>query len=552
MLKALRLLFLGWLSLTTAAEPSAEAQSVPASAASRAIELCAKHHSDSVAGGEIAAPALLVTTSDQTKGWKVDRWVGAAEPAATPRSIFCVRTRTKKAGTYDDGSTGYSVERSVTALSWPDGKVAFVGPAQGDRRRRAGEAGNRALNRVVASFAPMTALHLARSLAVSAVFASSTSAGGVAIDHEGVGCVVADRFPRFEARLHPAENVARARLFFQPEGTSHWYWVPMKDEGAVFAGVLPKPQRQLEGFRYYIDVTDASLTSSRTEEFTPVVASGAAACADRGMAETLGSATVVVGAPRGAPQVPEGFGASGVTTAAAATNGTAGGAAVGAGAAAAAGAGIWATGLVVGGIAAAGAVTAGAVLAGKGNQPPAASILRIEPGGTALVAATEITFTASATDPDGDSLTYTWDFGDGASASGQSARHVYARDGSFDVVLTVRDGAHTVTDRRTIPARSLTGRWVGIGFNVIDFDLIQSGSSFSASGVGTGGAAGTMTSVVGAVANPRVITSSHSAGDFCPGSFTGSANDTITEISGTMSPTAPCTVGPYPYRFTRQ
>src|SRR5688572_25063703 len=78
---------------------------------------------------------------------------------------------------------------------------------------------------------------------------------GVSIDHQGIGCVVAGRFPRFDARLDPAAGVARARVNFRPEGTPHWYWVDMKPEAGLFHGILPKPRKTLHRFSYYIDVT---------------------------------------------------------------------------------------------------------------------------------------------------------------------------------------------------------------------------------------------------------------------------------------------------------
>jgi len=49
-------------------------------------------------------------------------------------------------------------------------------------------------------------------------------------------------------------------------------------------------------------------------------------------------------------------------------------------------------------------------------------------------------FTGSVTDPDsGDTHTYQWDFGDGATDSGQVVSHTYADNGAFTVTLTITD-----------------------------------------------------------------------------------------------------------------
>ncbi len=52
----------------------------------------------------------------------------------------------------------------------------------------------------------------------------------------------------------------------------------------------------------------------------------------------------------------------------------------------------------------------------------------------------EITFTGSASDPGtADTLTYTWDFGDGSTATGQTVTHAYSQPGNYTVTLTVED-----------------------------------------------------------------------------------------------------------------
>lgn len=46
---------------------------------------------------------------------------------------------------------------------------------------------------------------------------------------------------------------------------------------------------------------------------------------------------------------------------------------------------------------------------------------------------------SSSSDPDGDPLTYFWDFGDGSIGEGKIAQHVYTKAGEYVVILTVRD-----------------------------------------------------------------------------------------------------------------
>lgn len=126
------------------------------------------------------------------------------------------------------------------------------------------------------------------------------------------------------------------------------------------------------------------------------------------------------------------------------------------------------------------------IACGGGNQAnvsPAAA-LAISPQGGVVAGVTVAAFTATASDPDGDDLSYAWQFGDGTSASGPSATHVYQAEGTFPVVLTVRDSrGGAATAGSAVTARSLNGRWLlsegGARFYERGYDLIQSGATLT-------------------------------------------------------------------------
>ncbi|ADB29250.1 PKD domain containing protein [Kribbella flavida DSM 17836] len=75
------------------------------------------------------------------------------------------------------------------------------------------------------------------------------------------------------------------------------------------------------------------------------------------------------------------------------------------------------------------------------NQPPVAAFVSSCNG---LVCGFDA---SSSTDPDGDTLSYAWNFGDGQTGTGVNPNHTYAGDGPRTVTLTVGDG--TLTDTET-------------------------------------------------------------------------------------------------------
>jgi PKD repeat protein len=91
------------------------------------------------------------------------------------------------------------------------------------------------------------------------------------------------------------------------------------------------------------------------------------------------------------------------------------------------------------------AVTQTAIIHIQGDRPVAS--FTYDKGSTEL----EVQFIDTSTAPG--ELTYSWNFGDGVSATGSSPSHTYAAAGSYTVVLTVSSGglSDTATARITVP-----------------------------------------------------------------------------------------------------
>lgn len=198
------------------------------------------------------------------------------------------------------------------------------------------------------------------------------SAGDLSVQHDPVGCVVAERYPVVTARVDPAADVARARVYFRAAGESSWYYVAMKADGDSFAGTLPMPSKATPRIEYYVEAIDQAFAVSRTPDYSPLVVADAGQCQQSAVvAAAVTGAEVVVGAVAGAPAVPVGFSPLGIAS-------VAGGSASGAAGATSAGGGAAAGGLstgviagIAGGVAAAAAV---GVAAGGGSGESTSSV----------------------------------------------------------------------------------------------------------------------------------------------------------------------------------
>ena len=94
------------------------------------------------------------------------------------------------------------------------------------------------------------------------------------------------------------------------------------------------------------------------------------------------------------------------------------------------------------------------------NRSPQITAMTVTPAfGIAFL--TSFSFSASATDADGDTLSYSWDLA-GTSFSGTSGTTVFTNGFSGEARLTVSDGkGGSATDTRGFVVGSMSGQWIG-------------------------------------------------------------------------------------------
>src|SRR4051794_26435056 len=113
----------------------------------------------------------------------------------------------------------------------------------------------------------------------------------------------------------------------------------------------------------------------------------------------------------------------------------------------------------------------------QANRNPTVTAARTPTGN--VTAGSPVAFTATGSDADGDTLTYSWDFGDSTAASTQqNPSHTYAAAGSFTAKVTVSDGKGG-TGSATVPVTVTAGGSCTAGTFRDDFNGTSLASSWS-------------------------------------------------------------------------
>ncbi len=284
---------------------------------------------------------------------------------------------------------------------------------------------------------------------------------GLAIDHEAVGCIVAEEYPRLEACFAPSESLGRAQIQFRAAETSPWYAVDMKPDGPCYSAWLPKPRKETTSIDYFVLAIDKQFAESERPEKAPgepyqprvvrkraecdqlkALAAWGAKTAPRilvTLARDAGGkvldAAAAAGQAAGAPAGIAGFSSDGVVL---------GNAPAGSGSGSASAAGAAAGGhipvlAVVGGVAAAGGIVAVAAKGGGGGPSPSGT-------------------TGGGSSPSTQSLSGAW-VGAAASGGGWSA-HVFVTGGDctygYDASANLVQSGNTLSGPIATTLRSLT------------------------------------------------------------------------------------------------
>jgi len=169
------------------------------------------------------------------------------------------------------------------------------------------------------------------------------------------------------------------------------------------------------------------------------------------------------------------------------------------------------------------------------NRAPVINSLNFAPG-FGIAQLTQFSFNASASDPDGDPITYAWDVA-GNSFSGTNGNITFSGGGNAVARLTVTDSkGATATDTRTFVVGGITGTWTGTWSTwVFTSKLTQNATAISgdySDQLGAGRLDSAVANTIDANGNVRLRYKQAIFSDF---TFTGTMDSTGRRITGVVN-----------------
>ena len=115
------------------------------------------------------------------------------------------------------------------------------------------------------------------------------------------------------------------------------------------------------------------------------------------------------------------------------------------------------------------------------NRAPVVNSINVTPS-FGISELTSFTYSASASDPDGDPVSFAWDLA-GNAANGPNGSITFVGSGTAGFKVTISDGkGGTASDTRTITVGNATGTWRGTGVSLGAFTMVLTQTSAKVSG----------------------------------------------------------------------
>lgn len=149
---------------------------------------------------------------------------------------------------------------------------------------------------------------------------------------------------------------------------------------------------------------------------------------------------------------------------------------------------------------------------------------------------TTFTYSASASDPDNDPVTYQWDLL-GTARTGSSGTIIFPGDANGSVRVTVTDGkGGSATDSRSVTVGSMAGRWTGSGVILGDFSmqLTQTGPVVTGSITNVLGTGNTPSDLPGSIDSLGVLQIRLKQAPFIDYTFKGQMDQSGRRVTGTI------------------
>jgi hypothetical protein len=171
----------------------------------------------------------------------------------------------------------------------------------------------------------------------------------------------------------------------------------------------------------------------------------------------------------------------------------------------------------------------------QANRAPVINSLNFSPS-FGIAQLTQFSFNASASDPDGDAITYVWDVA-GNPSTGTSGSIIFSGGGDGTARVTVTDSKGlTGTDTRSFVVGSATGRWTGTWSGWIFTSNLTQNSTFISGDysdqLGPGRLDPAVANTIDANGNVRLRYKQAIFSDF---TFTGTMDSTGRRITGVVN-----------------